>query len=163
MILKIIVAIMTKLLGMSSNGDDEPRADMFLPDWLLAFGVVLTGVGIGTAIAFVFFVKTPFLFIAGLCIPSGIGAILCWKNQTIRIIDEYTFEYTTFLGNKKTYAFSDIETLRKNQDSLTLFVKNEKVHIESCAIISDRLADKINEALGIEKEDITEDDQTNNF
>jgi len=50
-------------------------------------------------------------------------------------------------GNTRTYAFSDIQGLRRNQDSLTLFVAGEKIHIESMAIISDRLASAINRAL----------------
>ena len=50
-------------------------------------------------------------------------------------------------GNTRTYAFSDIQGLRRNQDSLTLFVAGEKVHIESMAIISDRLILAINRAL----------------
>ena len=43
--------------------------------------------------------------------------------------------------------FSDIEWLRKNNDSLTLFVAGEKVHIESMAILSDRFIELVNKAL----------------
>ena len=38
--LKILVKMIEKLLGMTDRGD-EPRADMFLPDRLLAMALVL--------------------------------------------------------------------------------------------------------------------------
>ena len=82
--------------------------------------------------------------IAGLL---GVAATLCWKNQTIRIIDEDTFEYSTFLGKKIRYRFSEIKKLRVNQDSMTLFVGNGKVHIEAMVVISQELMDKIDTAL----------------
>ena len=50
-------------------------------------------------------------------------------------------------GKTRTYSFSDIQGLRRNQDSLTLFVTNEKVHIESMAILSERLVERIDNAL----------------
>ena len=37
--------------------------------------------------------------------------------------------------------------MRRNSDSMTLFVGEGKVHIESCAILSDRLVDRINKQL----------------
>ena len=77
----------------------------------------------------------------------GIFALLCWRNQTIHVISDEEFTYTTMFGNTKTYAFSDIQGLRRNQDSMTLFVKNEKVHIESMAVMTKRLVDLINQAL----------------
>ncbi len=50
-------------------------------------------------------------------------------------------------GQTRTYYFSDITGLRRNSDSMTLFVGNEKVHIESMAVLSERLVNGINEAL----------------
>ena len=69
---------------------------------------------------------------------------LCWKNQTIRILDDEKFEYTTFLGNTRVYRFSDIRELRVNNDSLTLFLTNGKVHIEAMVYMSETLYNKIN-------------------
>jgi hypothetical protein len=80
-------------------------------------------------------------------IVLGIFALLCWRNQGIHVISDEQFTYTTMFGNTRTYYFSDIQGLRRNQDSLTLFVANEKVHIESMAVISERLAENINKAL----------------
>ena len=74
-------------------------------------------------------------------------ALLCWKNQTIHVISDTQFTYTTMFGNTTTYSFADIQGLRKNQDSMTLFVAGKKVHIESMAVLSDRLVDRINAAL----------------
>ena len=144
--LKIIVAIVTKLLKMPENENGE-RADMYLPEKLLAGALVLMAVGLGFLVAFLVVFNPVFIAVSAACILLGIGALMCWKNQTIRIIDEEKFEYTTFLGNKKVYAFSDIKGLIRNSDSLTLLVKDKKVHIESMAILSERLIEKINEAL----------------
>lgn len=66
------------------------------------------------------------------------------------MISDEEFEYTTFLGKTHRYAFRDITALRKNQDSLTLFVGKNKVHIESMAVLSERLVDRINQALAQE-------------
>ena len=144
--LKILVKAIEKILGLADNGDG-PRADMFLPDKLLAFGLVLLGGGIACGI----FVLFNFVLWAVVCavlgIILGIFALLCWKNQTIHIISDDKFIYTTMFGKKRTYSFSDIQWLRKNNDSLTLFVANEKVHIESMAVLSERLIARINEAL----------------
>jgi hypothetical protein len=84
---------------------------------------------------------------AVLGIVLGIFAVLCWKNQTIHIISDTQFTYTTMFGNTRTYSFSDIQGLRKNQDSMTLYVAGEKVHIESMAVLSQRLVDHINREL----------------
>ncbi|MBQ5712079.1 MAG: hypothetical protein IIV61_05660 [Oscillospiraceae bacterium] len=63
------------------------------------------------------------------------------------MISEDRFTYTTMFGNTHTYSFSDIQGLRKNQDSMTLFVAGHKVHIESMAILSERLVTLINREL----------------
>ena len=124
-----------------------PRADMFLPDFLKYFGFFLD------AVAIVFLVATFITQIWGLIIGAlicgglGVAAWLCWKNQTVRIIDEDRFEYTTFLGKTTVYNFSDIKALRVNQDSMTLILTNGKVHIESMVHISETLVNKIDEAI----------------
>lgn len=64
-----------------------------------------------------------------------------------RMLTDEVFEYTTFLGNTYTYYFRDITGLRRNQDSLTLFVGCKKVHIESSAVMSERLVSLINHSL----------------
>ena len=80
-------------------------------------------------------------------IALGVLALLCWKNQSIVVLSDSTFEYTTFLGNKKLYCFQDITGFKKNGDSTTLFVGSEKVHIESCAVLSEKLIERINKQL----------------
>ena len=124
-----------------------PRADMFLPDFLKHFGFFLD------VLAVVFLVATFITQIWALIIVVllfgglGIAAWLCWKNQTIRIIGDDRFEYTTFLGKTIVYHFSDIKQLRVNRDSLTLVLTNGKVHIESMVYMSEALYNKIKEAL----------------
>lgn len=145
--LKLLVRLVEKMLRMPESGE-EPRADMYLPSWLLAFGIVLAAGAVGMLVAFLITWNLIFTAIAAICALLSAAAVLCWRNQTIRIVDENTFQYTTFLGNTKTYAFSDIRSLRKNSDSFTLYVGDGKVHVESIAVLSDRLVNKINEAVG---------------
>ncbi len=143
--LKILVKIVEKLLGMTDSGD-EPRADMFLPDRLLAMSIVFLA---GVIVSIVLAITNSVTWVLGvvICFAFGIAALLCWKNQCIHIISDEQFTYTTMFGNTRTYSFSDIQGLRKNQDSLTLFVAGKKVHIESMAILSERLVECINKAL----------------
>ena len=143
--LRIVVKIIEMLFGVIHNGD-EPRADMYLPDRLLAISIIFV---VGGLVSLILVITNALTWLIGviICFAFGIAALLCWKNQTIHIISEEQFTYTTMFGKTRTYSFSDIQGLRQNQDSLTLFVANEKVHMESMAIISDRLAERINEAL----------------
>ncbi len=120
---------------------------MFLPDRLLAMAFVLFAVGIGFGVYAVFDFVIWKVIVAVLGVVLGIFAILCWKNQTIHVISEEQFTYTTMFGNTRTYNFSDIKGLRRNQDSMTMLVGNDKVHIESMAVLSERLIDCINKAL----------------
>ena len=143
---KILVALIEKLLGMPAH-DDEPRADMYLPTFLLAFGFALILATVVLIVLFAVLFKIGFIIGAVICALLGVAAILCWRNQTIRIVDDEHFEYTTFLGNKKLYAFSDIQGLRQNSDSFTLIMSTGKVHIESMAILSERLQKKIDQEL----------------
>ncbi|MBQ2705153.1 MAG: DUF4375 domain-containing protein [Clostridia bacterium] len=144
--LKILVKIIEKLFGMMPE-DDQPRADMFLPDRLLAMALVFLAGGAICAIIAVFKFAIWAIVCAVLGIVLGVFAVLCWKNQSIHIISNDQFTYTTMFGNTYTYSFSDIQGLRRNQDSMTLFVASKKVHIEAMAIISDRLIERINKAL----------------
>lgn len=143
--LKILVKIVDAILGSSSN--DETPADMYLPSWLRAFGLVLLAAGTA-AFIFSFIVHHLVLLFLGvgiLCL--GVLACLCWHNQKARVISDQEFEYTTFLGKSHRYYFRDITGLRKNSDSMTLYVADSKVHIESCAILSERFVILINQAL----------------
>ena len=143
--LKILVKIVEKLLGMADSGE-EPRADMFLPDRLLAMSIVFLAGGI-VSIALAIINSVTWVLGVVICFAFGIAALLCWKNQSIHIISNEQFTYTTMFGKTRTYSFSDIQGLRRNHDSLTLFVANEKVHIESMAVLSERLVERIDNAL----------------
>ncbi len=144
--LKIFTKIGEILLGRVIS-DDEPRADMYLPVWILSMGIMLSvaGITIGV-IAFVLSsVKAAAVGVVLLII--GIVALLCWKNQSIVMLDDDSFEYRTMFGRKKVYNFSDLERIRKNNDSMTMFIGGGKVHIESSAILTKRLIDRINRQL----------------
>ena len=144
--LKILVKLVEKILGVT-YGEDEHRADMYLPERALAMSLVMLAGGTAFGLFFVLGGEVWMLLVAVGGLLLGVTLLLCWKNQSIRVISDEEFEYTTFLGNKYRYAFRDITALRKNQDSMTLFVGQKKVHMESMAVISQKLADRINEAL----------------
>ena len=96
--------------------DDEPRADMFLPAWLFVMGLLLCIFGTIVGIVFaVLQISTLMIALAVVMVLLGVAAFLCWKNQTIRMLPNDTFEYSTFLGNKIIYRFSDIKGLKRTQ------------------------------------------------
>lgn len=145
--MKTLLMLMERLLG-SVEKDGEPRADMYLPaEKMLASAIV--GVIMTAFFGWRCYASGEFYWgiLAVVMALVAICSLLCWKNQTIRMIDDEQFEYTTFLGNKKVYKFADIIALRRNKDSITMFVGNGKVHIESMAILSPRLFERINKAM----------------
>ncbi len=135
-----------KIIDAQKNGQSL-RADMFLPNWLMGFGIVLDIAAVAFLVAACVTQNWMLLIGVGGAGVLGVFAHLCWKNQTIRILSESTFEYTTLFGKTTVYAFSDIKGIRVNEDSFTMFVGDGKVHIESIAILSQRLFDKIDQAL----------------
>ena len=144
--LKILVIIIEKIFGLV-NKDKEKPADMFLPDRLLAIALVCLAGGAACGVLAIFDFAIWKIMVAAFGIIFGFFAVICWKNQSINIISDEQFTYTTMFGNTRTYSFSDIKGVRKNRDSLTLFVADEKVHIESMAILSDRLIQLIDDSL----------------
>ena len=111
--------------------------DMHMPAWLCVLGCVLLA-GALACLVLCFVVSVYALIGFALCLCLGVAAILCYKNQ---------FIYSTMFGNETKYYFSDIESLKQNADSMTLHLKNGKIHIESCAVISERFANAINSKL----------------
>lgn len=144
--IKLLVKLGEIILGKSFS-DEEPRADMYLPIWLLAFSIVLFVFGVAAGVYAILMLSLGATIGALIGIALGVLALLCWKNQSIVVLSDSTFEYTTFLGNKKLYRFQDITGFKKNGDSTTLFVGSEKVHIESCAVLSEKLIERIDKQL----------------
>ena len=146
--IKLLVKLGEMILGNGEGlSDDNHRADMYLPVWLLAFAILLMTGGTIMCVFAIIRVSVGIIVASIVAVLLGILALLCWKNQSVTMLSNDTFEYSTFLGNKRIYRFSDIKGLRRNNDSMTLYVGDGKVHIEACAIISDRLADRIDEQL----------------
>ena len=144
--LKILVKIIEKILG-ETYSSDVPRADMYLPERALAMCLVYLAIGTACGIWAIISPAIWAIIVAVLFLGLGITLILCWKNQTIHVLNDEEFTYTSMFGKKCTYRFADIQGLRRNKDSMTLFVAGEKVHMESMAIISERLVDLINREL----------------
>ncbi len=145
---KIFVKLATALLDRIAP-EDQPRADMYLPRKMQVFSVVLTVIGIILGVyAFLSFALWA-VVIAPLCLILGIAAFLCWRNQKITVLSDETFEYSTFLGKKIVYRFDEIKGIRKNSDSMTMFVGDGKVHIESAAVMTKALTERINRQLAL--------------
>lgn len=144
--LKFLAKIIEFIIGKQTN-DDRPRPDMYFPEKLLAFGVAGILASLVSGAVYIFQREIMLLVMTVIFLPIGILAIICWRNQSITITSDNTFEYKTFLGNIHEYHFSDITDLKINSDSYTLFIGKNKVHIEAMAILSDRLSRKIDDAL----------------
>lgn len=141
---RILTLIITKLLGVDKEAE---KADMHLPVKVAAFGLALILGGFVLSAAFIF-TKEIYLLVFGIiCFGLAPFTLLCYKNQRIFVISDEEFEYSTMFGRKTVYKFADIKSLRANQDSMTLFVADGKVHIESSAILSQRFMDLINTSL----------------
>lgn len=143
---RLLVKLGEIILGHACP-DNEPRADMFMPIKLLAFSVLLLMGGIAACVYAAINFSWGAVVVAVLAFILGCAAVLCWKNQTIRVLSDEEFEYSTFLGRKTVYRFSDIKFIKRNNDSMTMYVGNGKVHIESMAILTDRLVACINQQL----------------
>lgn len=122
-----------------ARSKDAPRADMYLPMFMFGFSVFLLLCGVGCIAASAVIMDAWPLLVALPALVLGAAALLCWKNQTIKIVSEDEFVYTTFLGNPFTYRFSEITDMKSNPDSVTVCVGERKIHMESMAIKSDRL------------------------
>lgn len=129
--------------------------DVYLPKWLLIFGIVLIVVA---ALFGYFSAKTDirYLIITAVLLAVGIAAILCWKNQWIEMTGQDGFIYSTMFGNKKEYKFADIVSIKPNADSITLIMKEGKVHIEACAKVSDEFNRALYPSTGDSDENNTE-------
>jgi len=128
--------------------DDELRADMCLPAWLFTMGLFLVMFGgiLGTVSIVLPIPKLVFVF-AAVLVLVGVAAIICWKNQTIHMLPNDTFVYSTLFGNKTVYRFDEIKRIKYSSDSITLLVGDGKVHIESIALVSKRLEERIHKQL----------------
>ncbi len=146
---RLFVRLTEMLLAIAGVKEDE-EYDVHLPNFLLAFGFALVAGAVALAVAYFFVWNKMLLIFAAFALVLGVSAVMCRRNQKIRVTSDEEFEYTTFLGNKHVYRFSDITALKRNNDSMTLFVGGKKVHIESMAIISKRFATLVNNALAKE-------------
>ena len=146
---KLILVLLSALESffLKKDNDNTPRADVYISSFLLVFSLFLILIGIGLAIALIFYFNI-WIIVAGICfILFGILAFICWRNQTIKVISEDKFEYTTFWGNSYEYRFNDITAVKHNTDSTTIFVGKKKVHIESIAVVSDRFSNLLNKVI----------------
>ena len=124
--------------------NSKNEADLHLPTAVLILGIFLSIVAAALLICAAVFTNIWFVVVSVPVILLSVAAFLCWNNQKIYVVDDDTFEYYTMFGNKKVFRFSDITDIKQNPDSLTLMLGENKVHIESMAVMSDRWVELIN-------------------
>lgn len=75
--------------------------------------------------------------------------LLCWKNESVRMLSEDEFEFTSILGKKRRYFFSDITGLRRYEGSYayTLLLGRHKLHIKRHFRLTRRFVERINQQL----------------
>ena len=142
--LRLLTWFITKILGVDEEAE---RADMHLPVKIAAFGLALILGGFIFIATYIINGLPIALIFAISCFVIAPFAFLCYRNQRIYVLSDEEFQYSTFTGRKTVYKFKDIKALRANKDSMTLFVGDGKVHIESSAVLSQRLTDLINAQL----------------
>lgn len=122
----------------------KKNQDMHLHVWVLVFGIILLAGAVGAAVFAV--AASKYLALIGTAVLAllGAAAVLCWRNQGITMISDAEFTYSTMFGRETTYAFADITSIRRNPDSIDVFVGGSKVHVEDAAVLSDRLVDRLN-------------------
>ncbi len=143
---RLLTALGSWILGKGFS-KKEPRADMYLPLWLLAFAIILLIAALAGVVYAIVATSLLAIILAIGALGVGVAALLCWKNQTIHMVSNDTFVYTTFLGHRRKYAFSEITGIVRHTDSLSIIARNEKIHVESCAIMTERLATRLDEVL----------------
>ena len=135
-----------KIIAGTTLVDDKPRADMFMPAWLLTVGLLFASIGV--LIGFVMIYFSP-AFVAAGAVLALIGGVLLlwWKNQMIHMLPDDTFRYRTMFGKKTVYRFSEIRGIKRGNGYVVLLMGEGKVYVDSSAIVSDRLAERIDQRL----------------
>ena len=137
-----------KFLGV----DSVDRGDMYMPAKLLAMSAIFFFGGIGLGVYAAFCLSSWVWYIVAVAIALlGVSAFLCWRNQNITILSDEEFIHTNMFGKKQVYRFADIKGVRYNADSMVLMVGKRGIFIDAMAVLSHRLVDNINAALGQKK------------
>ena len=115
----------------------DAKYAVHIPRWLFFFGMAVYIAGAAVCIAMLavgkFFVAIPGVG----CMLFGAAAMLCQLDQKVVSAGEGIYIYSTMFGKKKHFSADDRIGMRYNSDSVTVFLKNGKIHIESLAQISD--------------------------
>lgn len=96
--IKILTFIANFILGKVIK-DDEPRADMFLPMWLLAFSLVLSIIGCTLVIVSIFIFSLWAVIGAALAIVLGIAAESC-AFLTDRLVNKINSQLETLYAEQ---------------------------------------------------------------
>lgn len=122
----------------------KPVGDMCMPDSYAALGILAMVFG-AVAIIIHFAAYAPFVMaLLGLAsFFGGIPVLLAWKNRVIRMLPEDRFEYTTAIGRKQVYSFSEISELRKGFCCWKLILGDRTIEIGSDAVVSEKLRSRL--------------------
>jgi hypothetical protein len=136
--------IIDKLLRISET---DRKADMQAPRKVAVFGIAMVLSGIFLAVIAILSLTWSMLFFAFFSFVSAAVAFLSYKFCRIFVLSDTEFQYTTFLGKKKIYKFEHIRWVKSNYDSRVIVLVDGKIHIESNAILSERLKVLFNKEL----------------
>ena len=125
---------------------NDRNKDIYLPNWLLVFGILLIAAALVCTVL-AFDISFMFLAIAVPGIALGAAALLCWENQGVTVTDDQTFLYRTMFGNVTEHRFCEIVALDTHAYSVALITESGKIHIENCAVVSERFSSAANAAL----------------
>lgn len=129
--------------------EDEPRADMVLPLWVLAFGLFSLVCGIASAVYAAATAETAMAVFALIFFIAAVLLTLAWRNQTARMLSDDEFEVTSIFGIKRRYSFSEISQLKRypKPDTYALLIGKERFYIRPIFLFTERFIDRINRSL----------------
>lgn len=114
-----------------------PECVVYMPKWMFFFGMAMYVIG-AVFLIVLCAEKKWFQAIPGIgFMIFGAIAMACQLNQRAVKLTDGTYVYSTMFGKKKHFSADDRIGMRYNSDSVTVFLKNGKIHIESLAQISD--------------------------
>lgn len=129
--------------------------DVYLPFFVCTFGLCLIAAGVYLIIAPESEASRTlgYKYAIAISFILGLLAVVWWKNQWIKVINDREFIYSSLFGIRRIYRFDDIIKLKsvssgKGYPYMTIILNNGRVHIEGFAMVSDRFAEAVNKKAG---------------
>ena len=144
-----MIKLIEKVLGIPEHGD-SPRSDLMLSNSIVYIGVIVFFVGIAIFVLNLINFNSSMVIASLLVLAFATYTIMWWRNKTITIIDNHSFQVSSTFGKVKTYRFEDISGYEKSYNYFTIFVGKEKFNIDETSLMTQRLKTRFNKALNKE-------------